>query len=187
MSAAEAATEEAAGSPAPGPSVFIIGCMGAGKSTVGRQLGRLLHRPFFDSDRVIEERTGASIPVIFEREGEAGFREREARVIDELTALPGIVLATGGGAVLRPCNRERIGRRGLVVYLQATVGQLLERTRGDRTRPLLQSADPRARLQELLLERDPLYRELAHLIMPTAHRTVRQLSQQIAEEVARLC
>lgn len=172
---------------APGPSIFIVGCMGAGKSTIGRQLGRLLHRPFFDSDRVIEERTGASIPLIFEREGEAGFREREARVVDELTALPGIVLATGGGAVLLPCNRERLARRGFVVYLQASLARLLERTRGDRGRPLLQTADPRARLQELLQERDPLYREVAHLIVPTTHRTVRQLTTQIAEEHARLC
>jgi shikimate kinase len=172
---------------ASGPSVFLVGCMGSGKSTIGRQLGRLLHRPFHDSDRVIEERTGADIPLIFEREGEAGFREREERILDELTSLPRIVLATGGGAVLSPASRERLHRRGFVVYLQAGLNQLIERTRGDRGRPLLQTADPRARLQEILQARDPLYREVAHLIVPTGHRTVRQLTHLIAVELARLC
>jgi shikimate kinase len=174
-------------SPAIGRSVFIVGCMGAGKTTVGRQLARLLHRPFHDSDRHIEERTGASVARIFEEEGEAGFREREEQAIDELTRLPGVVLATGGGAVIRAINRSHLRDRGFVVYLQATLHQLVERTRLDRSRPLLQTADPRARLKQLLRERDPLYREVAHLIVPTAHRTVRQLTQKIAEELGRLC
>jgi len=168
-------------------SVFLVGCMGAGKSTVGRQLARSLNRAFFDSDRVIEERTGATIPLIFEREGESGFREREAQVIDELTAQPAIVLATGGGAVLLPENRAHLRQRGLVVYLEATLNQLVERTRGDRSRPLPMNADPRERLQELLQQRDPLYREVSHLIVPTAHRTVRQLTNLITMELDRLC
>jgi shikimate kinase len=164
-------------------SVYIVGCMGAGKSTVGRQLGRSLHRPFYDSDRVIEERTGATIPLIFEKEGESGFRERESRAIEELTELDEIVLATGGGAVLREANRNLLKTRGYVVYLYATLHQLVERTRQDRSRPLLQTADPKAVLRRLLAERDPLYREVAHLIIPTAHRTVRDITTLICAEL----
>ena len=175
-------TETPATAPA-SPSVFLIGCMGAGKSTVGRQLARRLSRVFYDTDKVIEERTGTNIARIFEIEGEPGFRDREARVIVELAALPMIVLATGGGAVLRADNRQVLADHGLVVYLYATLGQLVERTRYDKTRPLLQTDKPEAVLERLLEERDPLYRDTAHLIVPTAHRTVRQIIDRICTEL----
>ena len=129
--------------------------MGAGKSTIGRHLAKSLGLEFVDSDHEIERRTGASIPLIFDVEGEAGFRQREKKIIDELSRRDGIVLATGGGVVLDPDNRAWLRERGQVVYLYATVEQLLTRTAKDRNRPLLQTADPRARLQELLEVRDP--------------------------------
>lgn len=160
-------------------SIFLVGMMGAGKTSVGRVLAKRLDKDFHDSDQVIEERTGVKIPVIFEIEGEAGFRNRESAVIDELTALPDIVLATGGGAVLSEGNRASLRSRGTVVYLRATVRDLLNRTRHDRNRPLLQTADPRARLTELYELRDPLYRETAHLIIETG-------SQSLASLVTRL-
>ncbi len=153
--------------------------MGAGKTSVGRVLAKRLDKDFHDSDQVIEERTGVKIPVIFEIEGEAGFRNRESAVIDELTALPDIVLATGGGAVLSEGNRASLRSRGTVVYLRATVRDLLNRTRHDRNRPLLQTADPRARLTELYELRDPLYLETAHVIIETG-------SQSLASLVTRL-
>jgi shikimate kinase len=153
--------------------------MGAGKTSVGRLLARRLGKPFFDSDQVIEERTGVKIPVIFEIEGEPGFRARESAVIDELSDRAGIVLATGGGAVLDPQNRLRLRERGTVVYLRAVVKELLHRTRHDRNRPLLQTDDPRARLNQLFELRDPLYRETAHIVVETG-------SQSLSSLVARL-
>lgn len=139
--------------------------MGAGKTTVGRRLAQLLERSFYDSDQVICEKTGVSIPTIFELEGEQGFRDREAAVIDELTRGSGVVLATGGGAVLREENRRCLKERGMVIYLHVPPEVLLERTRCDKNRPLLQVADPLAKLQELHEKRDPVYRETAHVVL----------------------
>lgn len=151
-------------------NVFLIGPMGAGKSTIGRLLARELKYPFKDSDREIEARTGADIPWIFDVEGEEGFRQREEAMIAELTAENGIVLATGGGVVMRPANRKALAEGGLVVYLRTSVEQQLQRTAKDRQRPLLQNADPEKVLRELMAKRDPLYREIADLIIDTDQR-----------------
>jgi shikimate kinase len=153
--------------------------MGAGKTTVGRAVARRLDRPFFDSDHEIEERTGARIPVIFELEGEAGFREREAQAIEELTNRAGIVLATGGGAILRPENRHALRNRGLVVYLRANPHDLWLRTRRDKNRPLLQTEDPKAKLEALFEVRDPLYRECAHFVIETGRPSVNGLVNMV--------
>ena len=162
-------------------SLFLTGPMGAGKSTIGRQLSKQLDLPFHDSDHEIEARTGVDIPLIFDLEGETGFRKRESVVIDELTQLPGIVLATGGGAILDPANREHLGNRGKVIYLHASVNQQLKRTRMDRNRPLLQTEDPRARLEELMAIRDPLYREIATIVIDTDGMRVRDVVKKILE------
>lgn len=164
-------------------SLFLTGPMGAGKSTIGRQLAKQLGMPFYDSDHEIESRTGVDIPLIFELEGEAGFRKREVAIIDELTALPDIVLATGGGAILDPQNREHLKSRGRVIYLHATVNQQLRRTRKDRNRPLLQTGNPRAKLEELLEIRDPLYRETAGLIVETDGMRVRDVVKKIMQRL----
>jgi shikimate kinase len=164
-------------------SLFLTGPMGAGKSTIGRQLAKQLGMPFYDSDHEIESRTGVDIPLIFELEGEAGFRKREAAIIDELTALPDIVLATGGGAILDPQNREHLKSRGRVVYLHATVNQQLRRTRKDRNRPLLQTENPREKLEELFAIRDPLYRETAGLIIETDGMRVRDVVKKIMQRL----
>ncbi len=160
-------------------NVFLVGMMGAGKTSVGRMLGRRLGKSFFDSDHTIEERTGVKIPVIFEIEGESGFRARESAVLDELTALRDIVLATGGGAVLDPKNRERLRDRGTVVYLRAAVKELLNRTRHDKNRPLLQTDDPRRRLTELYESRDPLYKEVAHIVVDTGTQSLSTLVNRL--------
>jgi shikimate kinase len=151
-------------------NVFLIGPMGSGKSAVGRQLARELRAPFRDSDTEIERRTGVDIPFIFEREGEAGFREREREAIADLAALEPVVLATGGGAVIRPENRRCLAERGFVVYLETSVAQQLERVRRGRHRPLLHDVDPTAKLTQLMAEREPLYREIADLIVRTDGR-----------------
>lgn len=161
---------------------FLVGPMGAGKSTVGRQLARALELSFLDSDKVIEERTGASISLIFEIEGEEGFRDREAQVIDELTRQENLVVATGGGAVLREDNRRHLRERGFVIYLRAPLSLLVERTSRDHNRPLLATADPQERLRALLQEREPLYREVADLIIDTGNRTVRQVVFMIRQQ-----
>lgn len=153
--------------------------MGAGKSTLGRHLSHLLDRPFYDSDRVIEERTGADIPWIFEKEGEKGFRDREAAAIDELTQMSGIVLATGGGAVLRPENRKHLHERGRVFYLWTPVELQLARTKSDRNRPLLQQPNRKEVLETLLAERDPLYREVAHHVISTASNNLKKVVTQL--------
>lgn len=155
--------------------------MGAGKTTIGRQLADILHWEFVDSDHEIEARTGADIPWIFDIEGEAGFRQREAAVIDCLTQRRRIVLATGGGAVMLPENRRCLHERGTVVYLETPVERSLERTARDHHRPLLQTADPRARLTELLRIRDPLYREVAHHIMPTERASARDVAWHLLQ------
>jgi len=160
-------------------SLFLTGPMGAGKSTIGRQLSKQLKRPFHDSDHEIENRTGVDIPLIFELEGEAGFRKREEAVIDELTQLPDIILATGGGAILDPANRQHLRERGTVIYLQTSVDQQLKRTCRDRNRPLLQTDDPRSRLAALMTEREPLYREIADLVIDTDGKRVQEVVKQI--------
>jgi len=164
-------------------SFFLVGPMGAGKSTIGRQLARALGMEFVDSDREIEARTGVDIPLIFELEGESGFRKREQEVIDELTATPGIVLATGGGAVLDPLNRRHLASRGNVIYLHTSVDQQLRRTAHDRNRPLLQTPDPRQKLEQLLAERDPLYRQVADIVIETDGCRVRDVVQKITHYV----
>ncbi|WP_404991995.1 shikimate kinase [Cupriavidus pauculus] len=161
------------------PNLFFVGLMGAGKTTVGRTVARRLNYPFFDSDHELEARCGVRIPIIFEHEGEAGFRDREAQIIAELTAQQGIVLATGGGAVLRPANREALKANGTVVYLRASPHDLWLRTRHDRNRPLLQTEDPKGRLEALYAQRDPLYREVADFIIETGKPTVAQLANMV--------
>ncbi|HXH03321.1 MAG TPA: shikimate kinase AroK [Candidatus Competibacteraceae bacterium] len=153
--------------------------MGSGKSTIGRRLAELLGCAFVDCDQEIERRTGASIPWIFEKEGEAGFRAREKAVLEELTRRPGIVLATGGGAILDPDNRRCLKSRGRVIYLRTSVEEQLRRTRGDRNRPLLAVEDPRARLEALYAVRHPLYEATADLVVDTDGRQVRQVAQTI--------
>ncbi len=142
-------------------NVFLIGPMGSGKTAVGMRLARLTNREFLDSDAEIERSTGVDVGFIFEKEGESGFRRRERLMISELTSRQGIVLATGGGAVLDPGNRNGLSANGYVVYLAATVDSQFERARRSRTRPLLETDDPRARLDALMLEREPLYRQIA--------------------------
>ncbi|HLT90579.1 MAG TPA: shikimate kinase AroK [Woeseiaceae bacterium] len=165
----------------PPRNLFLIGPMGAGKSAVGRQLARMLGLDFVDSDEEVERRTGVDIPFIFEKEGEAGFRRREAAVIDELTQRQGIVLATGGGAILDPDSRSRLGARGFVIYLHASVEQQLERTSKGRERPLLENR-PRAKvLAELMEVREPLYREIADLVVETDGRRVQAVAREIAD------
>lgn len=158
---------------------FFVGLMGAGKSTIGKHLARRLNKPFFDSDHEIERRTGVKIPVIFDIEGEAGFRLREQQVINDLTQRQDIVLATGGGAILSPANREDLHTRGTVIYLRASVDDLYARTRRDKNRPLLQTANPRARLTELFQQRDPLYQEIAHIVIDTGRQSVNTLLAQL--------
>jgi shikimate kinase len=159
--------------------------MGAGKTTIGRALARKLDKEFIDSDHEIEARTGASIPLIFEIEGEASFRQRESEVIRDLTARSGNVLATGGGAVLRPENREYLKTRGTVIYLRASVSSILQRTRNDKNRPLLQTADPRAKLEQLTVEREPLYLEVADFVIETGRPNVQSLVQTIVSRLER--
>ncbi len=161
--------------------------MGAGKTTVGRQLARKLGRRFVDADHEIEDRMGVRIPTIFEIEGEAGFRRRESETIEALTQETGLVLATGGGTVLDPANRRRLSESGLVIYLRVLPLVLYERTRHDRNRPLLQVADPLARLEELFVQRDPLYREVADIVVDTANGGITSLMRRIEQEIVKRC
>jgi shikimate kinase len=169
---------------APGISIFLVGPMGSGKSAVGTRLARELGREFVDSDDVIEKRSGVDIPFIFEREGEAGFRARERRIIDELSAAPDIVLATGGGSCEDPVSRMQLRERGFVVYLHTTVEQQLKRTRRGTTRPLLRAGDPREVLTRLMAVRDPQFREIAHLVVDTDGRKVTTVVQDILRRFA---
>lgn len=146
-------------------NIFLIGLMGAGKTTLGKQLAEHLQRPFYDSDQIICDKTGVSVPTIFEVEGEMGFRQRECVVIDELSRLYPIVLATGGGAILNDLNRHYLRMRGICVYLHVVPEILFERTIQDRNRPLLQTDNPLQKLQSLYQQRDPLYRQTAHCIL----------------------
>jgi shikimate kinase len=162
-------------------NIYLIGLMGAGKTTVGRQLARSLKYPFYDSDKVIEEHTGVDIPTIFEFEGEQGFRQREQKIIKELTELKGIVLATGGGAVLLEKNRRSLMTNGFVVYLQCSVDKILQRTRRDTQRPLLQTKDRRQKMQRLFLERNPLYLECADFTIDTGSIANKAVVKRILE------
>jgi shikimate kinase len=164
-------------------NLFLIGPMGAGKSAVGRQLARLLHLEFVDSDEEIEMRTGVDIPFIFEKEGEEGFRKREIKVIDKLSQREGVVLATGGGAIVDPESRNRLGARGFVIYLHTSVNQQLERTQKGRERPLLNNGDRGKILSDLMEQRDPLYREIADLIVETDGRKVQRVAHEIEEAI----
>jgi shikimate kinase len=164
-------------------NVFLVGMMGAGKTTAGRIIARRLKRPFFDSDLEIERRCGVRVPLIFEIEGEAGFRAREAAMIGELSALEDVVLATGGGAVLAQASRRNLAERGFVIYLHARPAALYERVRHDRNRPLLATADPLARLESLYAERDPLYREIADLVVETGRQSVQSLARHLLAEL----
>nr|WP_288381213.1 bifunctional shikimate kinase/3-dehydroquinate synthase AroKB [uncultured Massilia sp.] len=167
-------------------NIFLVGLMGAGKTTIGRQIARKLGKRFVDSDHEIEARTGATIPWIFEIEGEASFRRREADVIRDLSSQDDLVLATGGGAVLNPASRALLAERGTVIYLRASIGSILQRTSHDKNRPLLQTADPRARLEELFAQRDPLYREIADLVIDTGRPNVQSMVQTILDQLAAL-
>lgn len=167
-------------------NVILVGPMGAGKSTIGRLLARELRLPFKDSDKEIEQRTGADIPWIFDVEGEQGFREREQAAIADLCQEHGLVLATGGGAVLRPENRAALHAGGRVVYLHASVEQQLARTARDRNRPLLQTENPEQVLRNLLAIRDPLYREIADIIIETDQRPPRLVVQEVLSRLSQL-
>ena len=167
-------------------NLFLVGMMGAGKTTVGKLLAQHLDKRFIDSDEEIQQRTGVTIPHIFDIEGEAGFRQREASVIQDLVKRDNIVLATGGGAVLSEQSRDALRGNGVVVYLKSTVHDLWQRTRHDRNRPLLQTADPRARLKELFELRDPLYTQVADLVMPTGKQSVHNLVLQLQQELNRI-
>jgi shikimate kinase len=164
--------------------LFLIGMPGSGKSTVGRALARHAAWPFVDLDREIEARSGVPVATIFELEGESGFRKREAQLLDEFSRKQGVVLAAGGGAVLATENRERLRSRGLVVYLRSTIDELARRTANDRSRPLLQGLDLRARLEQLLRERQALYEATAHLTFQSGAANPRRLVKRIAEHPA---
>ncbi len=159
--------------------IILIGPMGAGKTTIGRQLAKTLSMDFVDSDHEIESRTGANIPLIFDLEGEEGFRQREMDVIDELSQRKQLVLATGGGVVLKPENRQHLHDRGIVIYLQAEIDQLLNRTRHDRNRPLLQTENPHKKFEELMAIREPLYLETAHITINTEQQSINHTVNRI--------
>lgn len=160
----------------------MIGLMGAGKTTIGRQLAKSLAVPFYDSDKAIEESTGVDIPTIFEFEGEEGFRDREQKMIQKLTQLHGIVLATGGGAILREENRKLLKENGYVVYLQCSVERILERTRRDTQRPLLKTDNPKERLRQLFEQRQPLYLSCANFRIDTGMLKSKTVVNRILEE-----
>ena len=164
----------------PRSNIFLVGPMGAGKSTIGRLLASELNLSFRDSDRVIEERTGADIPWIFDMEGEEGFRERETAVLTELSTEANVVIATGGGIILRELNRTIMKSSGFVCYLTASIDQLVERTSRDKKRPLLQVENPRQKIIDLLSLRDPLYRDAADFVINTDRRSPKAVAQEIA-------
>jgi shikimate kinase len=165
-------------------TIVLVGPMGAGKSTIGRSLANLLSRDFVDTDQVIEQRTGADIPWIFDVEGESGFRDREAAVLREILLADQLVIATGGGIVTREDNRRLLqAHPGPVIYLTADVEQLIERTARDKKRPLLQVANPRARIIELFETRDPLYREVASVVIKTDRRAPKLVAEEIIRKL----
>ncbi len=166
-------------------NIFLVGMMGAGKTTVGKMLAQALGKVFVDSDEEIQLRTGVTIPHIFDVEGEAGFRQREASVIQDLVLLDNIVLATGGGTILNEESRVALCCNGIVVYLKSTIHDLWQRTRHDRNRPLLQTADPYARLKSMYEQRDPLYAQVANLVMPTGKQSAQSLVFHLQQELNR--
>ena len=168
-------------------NLFLVGLMGAGKTTVGRTLARRLAKEFRDTDQEIEQRTGVRVSDIFDIEGEAGFRRREAETLARLSELDNLVLATGGGAVLDARNREHLKARGCVVYLHARPVELAKRLGRDRSRPLLQGSEPQAKLEELYGLRDPLYREVADIIMETGRQSANSLVEQLLERLDKEC
>ncbi len=168
-------------------NIFLIGPMGAGKSTIGRQLAQQLNMEFVDSDQEIEQRAGADISWIFDVEGESGFRKREERIINELTQRQGIVLSTGGGAILSKDTRNYLSARGIVIYLQTTVDKQYERTQRDKKRPLLQDVeDPRQVLEDLAKIRNPLYEEIADIVLPTDEQSAKVMANQIIDLIDNL-
>jgi len=167
-------------------NVFLIGPMAVGKTTIGKQLAKRLQLSFVDSDHEIEERTGASISLIFDIEGEEGFRDREQHMIADLTAREGIVLATGGGVVLRDANRKALRKNGVVVYLRASIDSQLERTKASKHRPLLETGDRRAALESLMAAREPLYRREADFIVDTDNLSAGRAARQIARKIQSL-
>jgi len=164
-------------------NIFLVGLMGAGKTSVGKVLARRLGKTFYDCDHEIERATGVKVSVIFEIEGEAGFRARETKALEGLASRPDIVLATGGGAVLSAANRKLLAAHGTVIYLRATVADLWERTRHDKNRPLLRTPDPLARLKELFEERDALYREVADIIVDTGDQSLASLAHKLEQRL----
>lgn len=166
--------------------IFLVGMMGAGKTTIGKALARVLHREFIDLDHELEARCGVRIPVIFEIEGEQGFRKRECQVLDDCSVRPNLVMATGGGAVLAEENRQALKSRGIVVYLRASVDELYRRTSRDRNRPLLATVDPRATLRELLEMREPLYEAVADIVVDTGTTSVNHLVSQLVEQLKQI-
>ena len=167
-------------------NIFLIGSMGAGKSTIARRLAATLDKEFVDADRELEQRTGVGIPLIFELEGEAGFRKRERELLAELVMRNGIVLATGGGVVLAAENRANLAARGFVVYLDAPVDLLVARVARDRHRPLMQTPDPEATMREIVRVRDPLYRESADIVIRSSHRSSRFVVREILQRIEAL-
>jgi len=164
-------------------NIYLVGLMGAGKTTIGKVLARRLSYSFIDSDHEIARRTGVSVPTIFEIEGEEGFRKREAQIIAEIAALDTQVVATGGGVVLRPENRQLLLSSGLVVYLNVPLHTLYERTRHDKNRPLLQVQDPLQKLKELHIQRDPLYREVADIVVSGSRIALQSILPLIAQQI----
>lgn len=164
-------------------NIFLVGPMGAGKSTIGRHLADELHLEFFDSDHEIESKTGADIAWIFDLEGEEGFRKRELDTINELSDKQGIVLATGGGSIITPAVRNRLSARGIVVYLQTTIDKQVARTQRDKRRPLLQNDDPETVLRNLAKERNPLYEEVADYVVDTDDQSARSVANQIIQKI----
>jgi len=164
-------------------TIILIGMMGAGKTTIGKSLANYLDKIFIDSDQEIQKRTGVKIPVIFEIEGEIGFRKRDADMLQELIKINNIVLATGGGIILNEENRKFLKQKGIIIYLRATVNDLLHRTRHDKNRPLLQTTDLQAKLTELYDQRDPIYRELAHIVVEIGNLSVHQMVKYLSQKL----
>ncbi|MEM7376454.1 MAG: shikimate kinase AroK [Pseudomonadota bacterium] len=162
-------------------NVFLVGPMGAGKSTIGRHLAKRLKRDFYDCDIELTNRCGVDVPTIFDFEGEHGFRQRESQLLDELTQMQDIVMATGGGAVLNDGNRTRLKSRGTVVYLRVTIEQQLSRTAGDKNRPLLQGDDPRATLEAMQAQREPLYVDVADHVIDTSDKPPQHVARAVAK------
>jgi shikimate kinase len=162
-------------------NIFLIGPMGAGKTTIGRQLAKKLSVQFYDSDHEIEQRTGADIPLIFELEGEEGFRKRESQVLSELVSMANIVLSTGGGSVLDPLNRKALKENGVVIYLKSSAEKLFNRIADDKRRPLLQTDDRLDKIKNILNEREPIYLALADIVIDTQSLSIKQITQKILE------